>query len=165
MFDYKRIWYSAIASINNPSTNVLTASVNPANRLGASNGAGFGWDDINIFKFGAEWQATPKLTLRGGYAYNEGPFSSRDVEVNILAPGIVRHHFCAGLGYELDNNWDLELAGFSSPKETVQGGELGIPTPLGALGNPNHRIEIQGEGGEVTLGVTYHFDSVKPGLK
>lgn len=157
MADYKRIWYSEIKSINNPSTNILTAGVNPVNLLGASQGAGFGWEDINIVKFGAEWEATPRLTLRGGYAYNEGPFSSRDVQVNILAPGIVRQHFTAGLQYQIDDNWDFELAGFYSPKETVEGGELAIPTPLGAIGNPNHRIDIQGQGGEVTLGFTYRF--------
>jgi long-chain fatty acid transport protein len=165
MADYKRIWYSTIKSINNPSTNILTAAVNPANMLGASNGAGFGWDDINIFKLGAEWTASPKLTLRFGYAYNEVPFSSRDVMVNILAPGIVKQHFGAGLDYKLSNAWDLELAGFYSPKETVLGHELGIPTPLGTIGNPNHDIEIEGQGGEVTVGLTYRFGAAAATLK
>ena len=165
MVDYKRIWYSVIESINNPSTNLLTAGTNPANLLGGSDGPGFGWDDINIIKVGAEWRATPKLTIRGGYAYNEVPFSSRDLEVNILAPGIVRQHFTAGLKYELSDSWDLELAGFYAPKETIEGGELGIPTPLGPIGNPNHRIEIQGQGGEVTLGFTYRFGAINAGLK
>jgi long-chain fatty acid transport protein len=165
MADYKRIWYSTIKSVNNPSTNILAAGLNPVDMLGASNGAGFGWDDINIFKFGAEWRASPKLTLRLGYAYNEGPFSSRDVMVNILAPGIVKQHFSAGLDYKISESWDLELAGFYSPKETVTGHELAIPTPLGTIGNPNHDIEIQGQGGEVTLGVTYRFGVAAATLK
>lgn len=166
MADYKRIWYSAVESIHNPSTNILTAGVNPANLLGGPDGPGFGWDDINIVKFGAEWRASQRLTLRSGFAYNEGPFSSRDVEVNILAPGIVRRHFTAGLNYELSDSWDLELAGFYSPRETVAGSELAIPAPpLGAIGNPNHNIEIQGQGGEVTLGFTYRFGVTNAVLK
>jgi long-chain fatty acid transport protein len=165
MADYRRIWYSVIKSINNPSTNILTAGINPANLLGGPDGPGFGWDDINIVKFGAEWRATQRLTFRGGFAYNEGPFSSRDVEVNILAPGIVQRHFTAGLSYELSNSWNLDLAGFYSPRETVTGSELAIPSPLGAIGNPNHKIEIQGQGGEVTLGVTYRFGLAEARLK
>ena len=165
MADYKRIWYSVIKSINNPSTKILTAGLNPANLLGGPDGPGFGWDDINIVKFGAEWRATQRLTFRGGFAYNEGPFSSRDVEVNILAPGIVQRHFTAGLSYELSNSWNLDLAGFYSPRETVAGSELAIPAPLGAIGNPNHKIEIQGQGGEATLGFTYRFGVTEPALK
>jgi long-chain fatty acid transport protein len=165
MADYKRIWYSVIKSINNPSTNILTAGINPANLLGGADGPGFGWEDINIVKFGAEWRATRRLTLRGGFAYNEGPFSPRDVEVNILAPGIVQRHFAAGLNYKLSDSWDLELAGFYSPRETVSGSELAIPTPLGAIGNQNHKIEIQGQGGEVTLGFTYRFGVIEPAFK
>lgn len=160
MADYKRIWYSDVSSIHNPSTNILTASVEPAKLLGGANGAGFGWDDINIIKIGAEWRATDRLTLRAGYGHNEGPFSSRDVMVNILAPGIVQDHFAAGLKYEVAQNWDLELSGFYAPKESVSGGELAIPTPFGPIGNPKHGIDIEGHGGEVTLGVTYRFGGV-----
>jgi long-chain fatty acid transport protein len=155
MLDYKRIWYSVIKSINNPSTNLLTGKM-----LGASDGPGFGWQDIDIIKFGAEWRAMQKLTLRAGYAYNEGTFSSRDVEVNILAPGIVRHHFTGGLSYELSREWDFELAGYYSPQEKVAGPELGVPP-----GNPAHIIEIQGQGGEVTFGLTYRFGAIVPTLK
>lgn len=165
MADYKRIWYSEVKSMHNPFANILTAGVNPSNLLGASNGPGFGWDDINIVKFGAEWRASPKLTLRAGYAFNEGPFSSRDVMPNILAPGIVQQHFTAGLKYSMSDSWDLELTGFYSPRETVSGPELAIPTPLGPIGNPKHDIEIQGEGGEVTLGLTYRFGAAGARLK
>ncbi len=165
MADYKRIWYSEVKSMHNPFAKILTAGVNPSNLLGGSNGPGFGWDDINIVKVGAEWRTSSKLTLRVGYAFNEGPFSSRDVMANILAPGIVQQHFTAGLKYRMSDSWDLELTGFYSPKETVSGPELGIPTPLATIGNPNHDIEIQGKGGEITLGVTYRFGEAAAALK
>jgi long-chain fatty acid transport protein len=165
MLDYKRIWYSTIESLNNSSANLLTASASPSNLLGGSDGPGFGWQDIDIIKVGAEWRATQRLTLRAGYAYNEGPFSSRDVTVNILAPGVVQHHFTGGLRYRLSPNWDIELAGFYAPRENVGGPELGIPIPLGTIGNPRHRIDIAGHGGEVTLGLTYRFGTAGPAYK
>lgn len=71
MADYRRISYSGIDAVANPSTNLLgCAGGNASMCLGGSNGAGFGWRDVNAFKLGVEWRTSPSLTLRGGYAYN-----------------------------------------------------------------------------------------------
>ena len=56
MLDYKRIFYSDVASVGDPSTNNA--------QFGASNGPGFGWRDINVYKIGAEWRYDPRWTLR-----------------------------------------------------------------------------------------------------
>jgi hypothetical protein len=37
MADYKRIWYSSVASVGNPSTNIVSGA-----KLGEDNGPGFG---------------------------------------------------------------------------------------------------------------------------
>ena len=45
--DVQQILYSGVKSINNPMIpNIMTAP------LGADNGAGFGWKDMTIVKFG-----------------------------------------------------------------------------------------------------------------
>ena len=157
MLDYKRIWYSEIASINNPSTNIFNCLPGPAGGtgpgcLGAANGAGFGWEDINIVKAGLEYRPGERTAYRVGYAYNENPISSRDVMFNIIAPGVVQHHFTAGAQMPIAANWDLELAGFYAPHETVDGFELA------GFGNPTHGVEIGMHQYEVTFGLTYHFD-------
>ncbi len=119
MVDYKHIWYSTIASIANPSTNQAP--------FGSDNGPGFGWQDIDIVKVGVEWRQSRDLTLRAGYAYNTSPIRSRDVEFNIIAPGVVQHHITGGMEYRWDKDLSLELAGAYVPEGNVSGSELYNP--------------------------------------
>jgi long-chain fatty acid transport protein len=162
MADYKRIWYSSVTSVGNPSTNILVCAGGGgppgATCLGGSDGTGFGWNDVDIFKVGAEWRTSPNLTLRAGYAYNTQPIGSRDVMINIVAPGVVQHHITGGLQYRLSPNMDLELTGMYALDEKVAGSEL-------AIGNPAHQIEISMHQYEVTLGIKYRFGSGERTLK
>jgi long-chain fatty acid transport protein len=157
MADFKYIWYSTIKSLSNPSINILACpaigGANPSGCLGADNGPGFGWKDVAVVKFGAEWRATQQLTFRAGYAWNEQPIPARDVMINILAPAVVQHHFTAGGKYLLNRNLSIEIAGFFVPRSTVRGTELPV------IGNPSHRTELQGKGTELTLGISYRFDA------
>jgi len=150
--DYRHIWFGSIASIANPSTNQA--------QLGADDGPGFGWDDVDVVKFGVEWRSSPDLTLRAGYAYATNPVSARDVEFNILAPAVVQHHITAGLEYRIDDAWSVELAGLYAPEETVSGRELQFP-----FHDPSHAIEISMYQFEATLGVKYKFGADGAPLK
>lgn len=152
--DYRHIWFGSIASIANPSTNLLI----PA-QLGADNGPGFGWDDVDVVKLGIEWRSSPDLTLRAGYSYATNPISSRDVQFNILAPAVVQHHITAGFEYRLDKAWSVEFAGLYAPEESVSGGELP------GFANPDHTVEISMYQFEATFGVKYKFGADEPPLK
>ena len=88
MVDYKHIFYSKIPSVGNSSAIPLP--------FGASGGPGFGWHDVDVFKIGAEWRASPAWTLRAGYAHNTNPIKSTDVTLNIIAPGVVTDHITGG---------------------------------------------------------------------
>ena len=102
--EYQRINYSDVASVHNPSAllgNCLAGDSSAC--LGGSNGAGFGWQDIDVFKLGVQWQASPQLTLRAGYNRSDNPIRSEDVTINILAPGVVRQHVTLGGTWKLDN--------------------------------------------------------------
>ncbi|KUO63770.1 MAG: hypothetical protein APF80_13080 [Alphaproteobacteria bacterium BRH_c36] len=146
MADYKHIWYSQVAAINNPSINVLSAP------FGADNGPGFGWQDIDVVKFGLEWRASEISTFRAGYSYNTSPIESADVMFNILAPGVVQHHFSAGATYKLTENIDIEVAGIYVPESTVSGSELPF------VGNPAHNVKIGMEQFDITVGFKYRLD-------
>lgn len=161
MLDWRYIWYSQVDAIANPSTNILTCPPGGGTPgcLGGSNGAGFGWDDINVVKVGVEYRARPDLTLRAGYAWNENPISSRDVMFNVLAPAVVQHHITGGLEYDLGGGYHLELAGMFAPKNSVKGGELP------GFGNPGHRVEIEMWQFDVTAGVKYKFGEADAPLK
>ena len=151
MADYKHIFYNAVGSIGNASTNLPAAPGTGANYLGGSNGPGFGWQDIDVFKFGLEWRdAIQGVTLRAGYSYNTSPIKSRDVMFNIMAPGVVKHHFTAGTKIEMTDSLDLELSGMYAPEEKVSGAEI-------APGKANHGIEVSMHQWELTAGVVWKF--------
>lgn len=140
LVDYKRIWYSSIASVSNPSTNPPP--------LGGPNGPGFGWQDIDIIKAGLEWRATDDLTLRAGYSYSTSALQSRDVFFNILAPAAVQHHITGGLEYAVNEKWSVELAGLYAPEGTISG------LSPGGFGPTELRMHQY----DVTVGVKYKFD-------
>jgi long-chain fatty acid transport protein len=114
--DYSFIKYSGVPSVGNPSTNAAP--------LGAANGPGFGWADVNVYKLGAEWQASGNLTLRAGYNVGDNPIKSRDVTFNILAPGVVTTHYTLGGTYALSKASELTFAYMYAPKKSVSGSSL-----------------------------------------
>jgi len=162
MFDWKHIWYSQVDAISNPSRNILTCPPGGGapGCLGGSRGAGFGWDDVDSFKVGVEWDATPDLTLRAGYSYNTQPISGRDAMFNILAPGVVQHHITGGLEYDFDDRNSFELAASFMPETTVNGREL--PPPFGAGGA--HRVDLSMYQFDITVGWKYRFGDVTPAV-
>ena len=113
-FDYQRIGYSGVKSIGNSSAQGTAP-------LGAANGQGFGWSDINVVKLGVQWQATPKLVLRGGFNSGSNPIQSRDVTFNILAPGVTTKHYTAGGTYALSGNTELSMSYMHAPSSAVSG--------------------------------------------
>jgi len=114
--DYKRINYSDVASVSNPSTNQAP--------LGASNGPGFGWTDVDVWKFGVEYQANPALTLRAGFGRTDNPISARDVTFNILAPGVVQDHYSVGFTYKIDRDSEITGAYTHAKRNSVSGASL-----------------------------------------
>ena len=144
MADYKRIWFGSIPSVGNPTTNFLLPAP-----FGADNGAGFGVRDLDVFKVGLEWRASPEMTVRGGYSYNTAPIGSRDADLNIMTLGVVQHHITGGLSIQLNQKMDLELAAMYALPASVTGVELGAPGRM---------VEIEMSQFEFTVGLVYRFD-------
>jgi long-chain fatty acid transport protein len=126
--DYQRINYGGVKSVSNPSTNFFTCSfgngVIPAvgpGCLGQPGGAGFGWSDINVWKLGAEYKYNSAWTLRAGYNHTDNPISSRDVEFNMLAPGVVKDHATLGFTYTLASGSEVTMAYMHAFKNDVSG--------------------------------------------
>jgi long-chain fatty acid transport protein len=130
-FDYQRINYSDSRAVNNPSLPIVAP-------LGASNGPGFGWQDIDVFKLGVAWQLDDTLTLRAGYNRGDNPIKARDVTFNILAPGVMKEHYTLGFTYAMSKNNELSGALMYAPRQEVRGGSLfngfGAPFPPNAGG-------------------------------
>lgn len=126
--DYRRINYSGVRSVNNPSNQPGCMPTFPAGPgvgaacLGAgSSSIGFGWQDVNAYKLGVEYAWDQRLTLRGGYGYSDNPIKSRDVTFNILAPGVVQHHLTLGFTYQLEGNSEITMAYLHAFNNSVSG--------------------------------------------
>lgn len=78
--------------------------------LGGSNGAGFGWHDTNVWKFGLEYQYNKELTLRGGFSHSDNPIKGQDITLNILAPGVIKNHASVGFTYMTKSGGELTVA-------------------------------------------------------
>jgi long-chain fatty acid transport protein len=130
--EWMRIGYSDIASIGNPSTNQAP--------LGASNGPGFGWQDVDVWKIGVQWQQSPQLTLRAGYNRSDNPILPRDVSFNILAPGVIKDHLTLGFTYALDKDSEVTMAYMHAFKNSVEGASFFNAFAPGMGGN--EKIEM-----------------------
>jgi long-chain fatty acid transport protein len=123
--DYQRINYNKVKAIGAPTANMLACMGGDANScLGAANGPGFGWQNINVIKLGVEWQQTAALTLRAGFNKSDNPVKSEDVTFNIMAPGIMTKHYTFGGTYALDKEREVTLAYMYAPQSTVTGANL-----------------------------------------
>jgi long-chain fatty acid transport protein len=132
--DYGRINYSDVPAVSNPSAAQA--------QLGAANGPGFGWKDINVFKLGVAWSVSDALTLRVGFNRSDEPITPADVTFNILAPGVVTNHYTAGLTYGLDKQNEISGMLMVAPRQTVTGSSLFNAPPL-----------FNGAGGNETIGM------------
>lgn len=140
MADYRRINYSDVPSVSNPSSVQLP--------FGSTGGPGFGWDDVDTFKFGVEYRASDSMAFRAGFSHNSQPVSGSDVTLNVLAPGVVQNHITAGAAFSLSPGMDLELAAMYAPDESISGIEV---TPLGP--NPGRTITVEMNQIQLTAGL------------
>lgn len=126
--DYQRILYNKVKSVGNPS-NVLGVG---AAALGASGSSiGFGWQNVDVFKLGIEYQWSSSLLLRAGYNKSDNPIQARDVTFNILAPGVIEEHVTLGFTYNLGKTTELTLAYMHAFENSVSGPANNPNFPVG----------------------------------
>lgn len=130
-FDYQRINYSKVNSVGNATLpNFYTDG------LGTDNGAGFGWDDMDIFKLGIEYKYNKQWMLRAGYSHGNNPIEGSmdaacsgmtptppcgEVTFNILAPAVIEDHLTLGFTYTLASGNELTVAYMHGFKNDVAG--------------------------------------------
>ena len=162
--DYQRINYSDVKSIANPTSNFFNCG-NPtlSGCLGANDGAGFGWEDTNVWKLGMEYKYTPKLTLRAGYSHTNSPIKGSDcstmtncgeVVFNILAPAVIEDHATLGFTYTLASGNELTMAYMHAFENNVSGVDPFFP-PLGTPGSTAGVTNIKMH--QDSLGIQYSW--------
>ncbi len=116
MFDVQQINYSEVASIANPN-----GTGNGTGALGESNGRGFGWDDMTVYKLGMDYQIAPSFQLRVGYSITDQPIGADDTSFNLVAPAVIEEHITLGGTYVLENKSELSFFFMHALENTVNG--------------------------------------------
>lgn len=145
--DYQRISYSGVNSIANQSLVMA--------QLGADNGPGFGWEDIDVWKLGAEYKYSQQLILRAGYNHGDNPVTANNVTFNILAPGVVEDHLSLGFTYTLASGNELTMSYTHAFSNDVSGASI-LPVMFSGGTQPpagNETIEMD----ENLLGIQYSW--------
>jgi long-chain fatty acid transport protein len=140
--DVQQIMYSDIKSIANPLLPNLMSSP-----LGNENAAGFGWEDMTVFKVGAQLSLIPGFTLRAGYSTSEQPVPESEVLFNILAPGVINDHVTFGLTKTILPMVNLNVSVMRALSNSVIGAN-----PLEAPGQQT--IEIKMDQWDIEAGVS-----------
>jgi long-chain fatty acid transport protein len=131
--DYERINYSKVRSVGNPSS-----SQSP---LGAPNGPGFGWRDVDGFRLGMQFEVDDRWTARAGFNHTDNPIASADVTFNIVAPGLVQDHVTFGAGYRISPKSEITIAYMHAFKNSISGPSL-FNAVLGAGAGGTERIAM-----------------------
>jgi len=133
-FDFEYIWYSDIDSVGNPIQNVFACPTAGAGGtdlnscLGGSNGAGFGWDNMAIYKVGARYKAGEDWTWRFGYSYGKQPIGEDQMTFNILAPATIQSHFTTGFTLERTPGRQFNMSFMYAPNKSLTGPQNFDPT-------------------------------------
>ena len=123
MFDIQGIRYSDADSVANPIDGLLDGScpADPEYCLGGDKGAGFGWDDMLVYKVGLSWKKSDTWTWRAGYSMTDQPIPEDQMTFNILAPGVMEEHYTAGFTQKLASGNEVNLSFMYAPEMTVRG--------------------------------------------
>jgi len=123
--DVQRILYAETHSVGNPLANLLQGHA-----LGSSDGPGFGWRDINIYKVAVSYAYSPTLTLRFGFSHAQQPIPSSQTFFNILAPGVVQNQASVGATWQTSQRSEISFYYSHAFEKTVYGSSS-IPAPFG----------------------------------
>lgn len=154
--DYQRIVYSDVKAVSNSSKVPGCFPGFPFGPgtgsacLGGSNGIGFGWQDMDVWKLAAEYKYSDKLTLRAGYNHGKSPIRPEDVTFNILAPGVVEDHVTLGFTYGLSPASELTVAYMHAFEKSITG-PSNNPYFTGGITNGSEEIKMY----QNSLGVAY----------
>ena len=150
--DYQRINYSDVKSIGNSSSNLGGCMFGDMTMcLGGSNGAGFGWQDINVWKLGVEYAYSKNLTLRAGVNHGDNPIRASDVTFNMLAPGVIENHLTLGFSYVTASGGEWTMAYSHSFGNDVTG--TSFLTNFGFPGTTEEKIKMHQD----SIGIAYSW--------
>jgi long-chain fatty acid transport protein len=109
---------------------------------------GLAWKSIFAVAVGGQYELTERLTLRGGYLFNENPIDAATTLFNIQAPGFIQHTLSLGATLRLNENI-LFTAGW------VHGFRNAVEGPVAQVPNSVARMDAQVD--SILAGLTIQY--------
>jgi long-chain fatty acid transport protein len=97
---------------------------------------GLGWQSIFAVAFGAQYEATDRLTVRGGYLYNQNPIRHTDTLFNVQLPGILTNTLTMGSTLRLTDDIVFSVAWLHGFRNSSEG-------PVGQIPGASVRFDTQ----------------------
>jgi long-chain fatty acid transport protein len=97
---------------------------------------GLGWRSIFAVAVGAQYQATDRLTVRGGYLYNQNPIPQTATLFNVQLPGIVTNTLTMGSTLRLTDDMVFSVAWMHGFRNSLEG-------PIGQIPGASVRFDTQ----------------------
>lgn len=144
MADVKQIMFGDVKSIGNPMLPNLMTS-----QLGADDGAGFGWDNIMVYKLGFNYAGVDTWEFRAGLSIGDNPIQSSEVMFNILAPGVIENQIALGFSKEVGNSGNQFHVAFNYAMNSNVEGPNPLDPPSGQT------IDIEMNQFELELGFSF----------
>ncbi len=138
-FNYQRIEFGDVNAISNAADLIFYPG---QTLLGSDEGLGFGWDDMDIYKFGLQWEYNNDWTFRAGYSHASTTFPATQALFNTLAPAVVKRHITGGFSRRIDKNHEISVAVWYAPSETVYGQNPNTGPQTGSMEMKQWELEI-----------------------
>lgn len=139
VLEAQRLTYGSEPAFGNGLDKLLQGQ-----RLGSDSGPGFGFRDMNAYKLGLEYDASSKLTLRGGFLWGTGLLTKDNTLFAFLGPLTHRETYTLGATYLWRDTWEFSGMAYATPLRSV-GGRGSIPEAFGG-GEVNIADEVYGFG-------------------
>lgn len=150
--DVQQINFSGVPSLGNRADCFLSVAC----LLGTPDGPGSGWRDTTVFKLGAAYAATSRLTLRAGVALLRQPIPADQTLLNIFAPAVSEKHLTLGATWQLPPRMELTLAYMHAFKRTVRGsGSIPSGAPPAGVGGGEADLRMTQNALGIALGWTF----------
>ena len=88
---------------------------------------GLGWKSIFAVATGAAYRITDRLTLLGGYSYNENPIGANTTLFNVQLPGILQHNLSLGASLKVTENVTFTAGWVHSFRNSSEGPVIQVP--------------------------------------
>jgi long-chain fatty acid transport protein len=88
---------------------------------------GLNWNSIFAVAVGGQYALTDRLTIRGGYLFNQNPINEVQTIFNIQAPGFIQHTLSLGASLRMSDNILFTAGWVHGFRNAIEGPILQIP--------------------------------------